>query len=78
MEYYSHPMMNSDHFAWGILMAAFWLVVLLIIVLVVTRRMRTHHLNFSHKIDPLDIAKERFAKGEITKDELHEIQKELK
>ncbi len=78
MEYYSHPMMNSDHFGWGILMAAFWLVVFLIVVLVVMRHMRTHHLNSSQKIDPLDIAKERFAKGEITKEEFHEIQKELK
>jgi uncharacterized membrane protein len=30
------------------------------------------------KADPLDIARERYARGEITKDQLAEIKKELK
>ncbi len=34
--------------------------------------------NQEEKRDPLDFAKERFAKGEISKEELSEIKKELK
>jgi uncharacterized membrane protein len=35
-------------------------------------------LAFYKTITPLDIAKERYAKGEITKDELEEIKRNLK
>ncbi len=59
----------------------FHLIVLVIFIgiLYVIYKLVVRHQNLTHvSRDPLDIAKERYAKGEITKDELSDIKKELK
>lgn len=58
-----------------------WMILLLAFVLVAglaAWRFLTRNGSTSMGRDPLDIAKERYAKGEITKSELTEIKKELK
>jgi len=62
--------------------ALFGLLFFLLMVLVALYLLRTltghHHTGPSSVRDPLDIARERYAKGDITKDEFVEIRKELK
>lgn len=61
-----------------ILMAIFWVVVVGLIVLAFVRMGRHGHLCCSPRThDALDIAKERYAKGEINEKELEQIKKNL-
>jgi len=80
MDYYNGngPMMNGNDWGWGIFMMLFWLIVFVVIVYIVMRLIKNHGTNSNTKTDPLDIAKERYAKGEITKEQFSEIKKELK
>ncbi len=60
-----------------------WFVLIAIIAIVIIRSLRHHEWyrgqgGASAKNDPLDIAKERYAKGEITKDEFEQLKKDLK
>lgn len=78
--YYYGPMMNGNDWSWGVFMMFFWLVFLFIIALVVVRLLRGydhHHFGCNHRTDPLDIAKERYAKGEITKEQFEQLKKDL-
>jgi putative membrane protein len=74
------PMMNSNDWGWGIFMMFFWLIVLVFIAVIVMRVLRehNHHTGDIHKTDPLDIVKERYAKGEISKEEFEQLRKDLK
>lgn len=74
---YDYPMMNGYNAGWGFFMMLFWGVILIIIVLVVLRLLKNHEVGINHKSDPLDIAKERYAKGEINKDVFEQIKKDL-
>ena len=78
MDYYNSPMMNRNDWGWGIFIMLFWLIVLVIIIYFVMRLIKNHESTSNTKTDPLDIAKERYAKGEITKEQFSEIKKELK
>lgn len=73
------PMMNGNDSGWGIFMMFFWLlfIVGVAIVFVHLHRGHDHHSYHNHNTDPLDIAKERYAKGEITKDEFEQLKKDL-
>ncbi len=78
--YYYGPMMNGNDWGWGIFMMLFWFVFLVLVAYVILRVLKGHdhrHTDHNHRADPLDIAKERFAKGEITKEEFNELKKEL-
>jgi putative membrane protein len=75
---YHYPMMNSYNDGWGIFMMLFWVVFLVIIVIVVLRLLKHHEIGTNHNAVPLDIAKERYAKGEIKKDEFEQLKKDLK
>lgn len=59
------------HGLFGLLMLA----LVVVGVIWVVKTLAHHNTPISH--EPLDIAKERYAKGEITKEELTEIRKEL-
>jgi len=77
---YGYPMMNGNDGGWGILMMFFWFLFLAIGALVIVRLLKGHdHYSgyHSHRTDPVDIAKERYAKGEITKDEFEQLKKDL-
>jgi putative membrane protein len=76
------PMMDGYDRQDSWIHALFGLLVLLVIAGVAIYLIRTiseTHRSASKEVrDPLDIAKERFAKGEISKEELADIKKELK
>jgi putative membrane protein len=78
MDYYNGPMMNRNDWGWGIFMMLFWLIVLVVIAYVVMRLIKNHESTTNTKIDPIDIAKERYAKGEISKEQYDELKKELR
>lgn len=77
MNYYNR-MMDGQDWGWGVLMMAFWLIVVVVIGYAVIRLLNNHGTTTGTKIDPVDIAKERYAKGEITKEQFSELKKELK
>ena len=78
--YYYGPMMNGNDWGWSIFMMFFWIVFLVLICVVIMRVLRghDHHTYHNHGSDPLDIAKERYAKGEITKEQFEQLKKDLK
>lgn len=59
----------------GLWMFIFWGGLIALIVWGVTRL--SGRGNFVHKDDPLDMAKERYAKGEITRQEFEQIKNNL-
>jgi len=60
----------------GILMVIFWVAVIMLVVWLV-RRMSGPGRGMSHSSDALSIAKERYAKGEISHEEFERIKKNL-
>jgi len=76
--YRTMPMehMRGDDNAWYGLVAFGMFALLVAIALLIAYKILTNRAASQIK-DPLDIAKERYAKGEITKDELADIKKEL-
>jgi len=56
-------------------MILFWAGLIALVIWGVTRVTR-HNFN-TGKQDPLDIARERYARGEITREEFEEIKKNL-
>lgn len=67
--------------AWGaamvILMVLIGAAIIGLIVWAVLRFTRDHKTQISEKQNALDIAKERYAKGEISKDQFDQIKKDL-
>ena len=78
--YYEQPMMNGVGYAgvWGIFMMVSWIILLVIVGLVVARVLSRRNGDTHHKIDHLDIIKERYAKGDITKEQFEQLKKDLK
>jgi putative membrane protein len=71
-------MWNTGHGYYMILTVVFWVVVISLIILAVTRMERHGHMCHSTTThDVLDIAKERYAKGEISHEEFEKIKKNL-
>jgi len=75
---YRYQMMNGNDWGWGFLMMLFWLVFIGVFVLMVVRLFKNHDTNTNAISSPLDIAKERYAKGDITKDQFEQLKKDLK
>lgn len=75
MHYYwnGQPWDGTDVF-FGLLMSILWIV---LIVWVVRTVIHSRHLQH-HDQTPLDIAKTRYAKGEISKEQYEELQRDLK
>ncbi|MFW5851505.1 MAG: SHOCT domain-containing protein [Bacteroidota bacterium] len=63
---------------WG--MGWTWIIgfiLLIIVILLVYRLLQIHNQSNTHSKSPLDILKERYAKGEIDKEEFEERKKNL-
>jgi putative membrane protein len=72
-------MMNGPNSGWGFVMGLFWLLFLAVMVMIVIHVLK-HHDHTSdniHHASPLDIAKQRYAKGEITKEEFDQLKKDV-
>ena len=74
---YPYPM-NGYNDGWGSFMMLFWVVFLIITVVVVLRLLKHHEIGANHKVDALDIVKERYSKGAINKNEYEQLMKDLK
>lgn len=77
---FNEPMMSSraDEQAWiSALLSLVFLLVIAGLVVYAIRSASRQKADTNHQ-DPLDIAKERYAKGDITKEQFAEIKKELK
>ena len=61
----------------GLLMLAFWGGLIALAVLGIKRLAERGGLGGAVKSDPLDIAKARYARGEISKEEFEQIKKDL-
>jgi putative membrane protein len=61
----------------GIIFVLFWAAVILLIVWIVKRVGNRDSYTGTSLKSPLDIAKERYAKGEITKEQFEQIKKDL-
>jgi len=63
----------------GLMMVVFWGLIIALVVWAVKELTghRSSGREQSERRDPLDIAKERYAKGEIPKDEFDKIKKDL-
>ena len=75
------PMMDGrDHGSWfHALFGLLFFVLLVLVAVYLIRASSSHnHAGPTSTHEPLDIARERYAKGEITKDEFSEIKKELR
>jgi len=77
MHYYDYPMMVGYGSAWGFVMMLAWLFFFVVIAVVAVRLIKVGGMSH-HGEDPVDIAKERYAKGEITKQEFEQLKKDLK
>lgn len=83
---YSRHMVHGNEWGFGVLMMVFWLIVLAVAAFVVLRYLKEHNYHASQisqtgevqKLDPLDIVRERYAKGEITKEQFEQLKKDLK
>jgi putative membrane protein len=77
MWWFGHPVAS----AWGmgliILMVLLVAAIIALIVWAVSRLGRNHKTRISGRQDALDIAKERYARGEITKEQFDQIKKDL-
>jgi putative membrane protein len=63
---------------WGLVMLAFWGGIIALIVLGVKKLVeRGSGSDITQKHDPLDIAKERYARGDISREEFEQIKKDL-
>ena len=75
-------MWNWGGLGWGMMgLGIFWMVIFwgAIIALIVwgVRRFSCHNVYRTSPNSPLDIAKERYAKGEITKEQFEQLKKDL-
>ncbi|MGM0471443.1 MAG: SHOCT domain-containing protein [Bacillota bacterium] len=58
-------------------MGIFWLVIIGLVIYLVNNN-SSNNQQVKSKEDPIEIARKRYAEGEITKEELQEIKAELK
>ncbi len=72
-------MMFYDGFWWmWIIMVIFWIIVIGLIVWGITAfARRPHEMWGQPRSNAMDIARERYAKGEITKEQYEQIKKDL-
>lgn len=75
---YRYPTMHGTDYGWGVGMSLVFLTVMVLLITVVIHSHRhSHHLSGS-KPTPLEIVHERYAKGEIKRDEFEQLKQDLK
>lgn len=88
MHYYYGPIADKgDWWLGGLIGAGLFVLFLALAALIIMRLTRhhhhagwsqQHHTGLPQHRDPLDIAKDRYAKGEIDKAQFEQLQKDLK
>lgn len=72
------PMMHTDdNGEWGILVAISWILMLALVFYAVLRLLKYREDKPDANSEPIDIAKARYAKGEISKEQFEIMKKEL-
>ncbi len=76
---YYGPMYGGQDWGIGILAFVLWFVVFVIIVAILVRVFGSggHRMHYMEREDPLAIVKERYAKGEINKEQFEQLKKDL-
>ena len=77
-QYYDRNMMDGQYGGWGFGMMFISILFVIAVVIGAVYLLRGHNNQHHHHSDPLDIAKERYAKGDITKEQFELIKKDLK
>ena len=78
--YYYGPMMGQNDWGYGLISMGLFVIFMVIVALVAVRLLRQHNggMMGGHTNDPIDIAKARYAKGEIDKAQFEQLKKDLK
>lgn len=71
-------MMNDNNWGWSVFIMLFWFIVLIVGIFLVLHLFKSHEASTNQKDAPIDIVKERYAKGEITKEQFEQLKKDLK
>lgn len=74
---YNYRMMDATDGVYGLIMMLFWVLFVAFIVFIVVRLISTPRTYSMPKMQPLDIAKARYAKGELDKKEFEQIKIDL-
>jgi putative membrane protein len=74
---YNYPIMHDTANGWGMIIMLFWAIILICTVIVLLRLLRNHEATSPHHTSPLDIVRERYARGEIKKDVFEQLKKDL-
>ena len=80
MRYYNDYGPMTQHYSDGmypLIGMGLFLLFLIVIALIVARLVRRHGGRWAIHRDSIDIAKDRYAKGEITKEQYDQIKKDL-
>jgi len=81
MEYFAHygegHMMDGGDWGWGVIMMLFWSVIIVLVIVLITKNLNSSK-DTKNDESALSIAKQRYAKGEITKKQFDEMKKDLK
>ena len=74
---YYYRMMDSNDWLGGLMMMFLGLVFIVVVVVITARLLKNNETSIKHTTQPLDIAKERYAKGELTKEDFLQLKKDI-
>lgn len=67
----------GGHILFSFIGLIFWVAIIVGIILLIKHYSHGHHSHWHTNQDPLEIAKARYARGEITKEEFTTLKKDL-
>ena len=70
-------MMDVNDGGYGLIMMLLWALFVAVIIFLVVRLIKSTRPEAMHRPKPLDIAKARYAKGELDKKEFEQIKKDI-